>query len=115
MRLPAASEVAARLSPTEFVERLNHFYAVATKAIVARDGTVDKLLAHEVVAFFGTPYNDREHERRAVDAAEETIRAMDESWTGASIVAAAIGTGTAFVGNVGTVGSRDYSAVGAIV
>jgi len=115
LRLPSASEVASRLSPTEFVERLNRFYAVATRAIVARDGTLDKLLAHEVIAFFGTPYNEHEHERRAVEAAEETIRAMDDKWSGASLVAAAVGTGTAFVGNVGTVGSRDYSAVGAIV
>jgi class 3 adenylate cyclase len=115
MRLPAANEVAARLSPTEFVERLNHFYAVATKAIVARDGTLDKLLAHEVVAFFGTPYNAEAHERRAVEAAEETIRAMDDKWSGASLVAAAVGTGTAFVGNVGTAVSRDYSAIGPIV
>lgn len=88
---------------------------MATKAIVARDGTVDKLLAHEVLAFFGTPYNAEGHERRAVEAAEETIRAMDDKWSGASLVAAAVGTGTAFVGNVGAVGSRDYSAVGAIV
>lgn len=76
---------------------------------------MDKLLAHHVVAFFGTPYNDREHERRAVEAAEETIRAMDDEWAGRSLVAAAVGTGTAFVGNVGTAGSRDYSAVGALV
>jgi class 3 adenylate cyclase len=76
---------------------------------------LDKLLAHEVVAFFGTPYNEHEHERRAVEAAAETIRAMDDKWTGASLVAAAVGTGTAFVGNVGTLGSRDYSAIGAIV
>jgi len=76
---------------------------------------VDKLLAHEVVAFFGTPYNAVERERRAMDAAEETIRAMDDKWSGASLVAAAVGTGTAFVGNVGETGSRDYSAIGSIV
>jgi class 3 adenylate cyclase len=68
-----------------------------------------------VLAFFGTPYNAEGHERRAVEAAEETIRAMDDKWSGASLVSAAVGTGTAFVGNVGAVGSRDYSAVGAIV
>ncbi|MDP9246021.1 MAG: hypothetical protein M3O64_05140 [Chloroflexota bacterium] len=68
-----------------------------------------------MVAFFGTPYNAVEHERRALEAAEETIRAMDDAWSGTSLVAAAVGTGTAFVVNVGTVGSRDYSAVGAVV
>jgi len=97
------------------VDRLNQFYEIATNAIVTRDGTVDKLLPQEVIAFFGTPYNDKEHERRAVEAAEETIRAMDDRWTGAPLVAAAVGTGIAFVGNVGQQGSRDYSAVGAVV
>lgn len=88
---------------------------MATNAIVARDGTVDKLLPQEVIAFFGTPYNDRDHERRAFDAAAETIHAMEDRWTSAPLVAAAVGTGIAFVGNVGQHGSRDYSAVGAIV
>lgn len=82
---------------------------------MTRDGTVDKLLPEEVIAFFGTPYNDAEHERRAVEAAEETIRKMEDRWTSAPLVAAAVGTGVAFVGNVGQQGSRDYSAVGAIV
>lgn len=97
------------------MDRLNQFYEIATNAIVTRDGTVDKLLPQEVIAFFGTPYNDAEHERRAVEAAEETIRKMEDRWTSAPLVAAAVGTGVAFVGNVGQQGSRDYSAVGDIV
>jgi len=88
---------------------------MATDAIVARDGTVDKLLPQEVIAFFGTPYNDKDHEGRAIKAAQETIHAMEDRWTNAPLVAAAVGTGIAFVGNVGQHGSRDYSAVGAIV
>src|SRR2546430_10139191 len=108
MRLPAASEVAARLGPTEFVDRLNHFYAVATKAIVARDGTLDKLLAHEVVAFFGTPYNAEEHERRAVEAAEETIRAMDDKWSGGAFGAPAGRGGAAFARDARGAGARGH-------
>jgi class 3 adenylate cyclase len=97
------------------VERLNHFYEIATRAVVARDGTVDKLMSDEVIAFFGTPYNDREHALRAVEVSAEVIAAMEDQWSGTSAVAAAVGTGEAFVGNVGQGGTRDYTAVGQVV
>ena len=115
LRLPSAGEVARRLSATELVERLNRFYEIATKAVVARDGTVDKLMSDQVIAFFGTPYNEVAHAERAVDAATDVIVAMEDRWSGASQVAAAVGTGPAFVGNVGEGATRDYTAVGRMV
>jgi class 3 adenylate cyclase len=97
------------------VERLNHFYEAATRAVVARDGTVDKLLSDQVIAFFGTPYNEFEHAQRAVDAAADVMAAMEDRWSGAPLVAAAVGTGEAFVGNVGAGATRDYTAIGSMV
>src|SRR5712692_5792808 len=91
MGLPGAGEAAQRLSPTEMVDRLNHFYEIATRAVVARDGTVDKLMSDQVIAFFGTPYNDREHALRAVETAADVIVAMEDQWGGTSLVAAAVG------------------------
>src|SRR5438132_9542428 len=113
--LPGAGEAAQRLSPTKMAGRLNHFYEVASRAVVARDGTVDKLMSDRVIAFFGTPFNDREHALRAVEAAAAVIAAMESQWGETSLVAAAIGTGEAFVGNVGEGGTRDYTAVGRVV
>lgn len=83
--------------------------------MVARDGTIDKLLDEQVIAFFGTPWNEVEHERRAVEAAAEVIRGMSSFWGEAATVGAAVGTGLAFVGNVGERETRDYTAVGSIV
>ena len=82
---------------------------------MARDGTIDKLLDEQVIAFFGTPWNDVEHERRAIEAAAEVIRAMSSFWGEAATVGAAVGTGRAFVGNVGERETRDYTAVGSVV
>jgi len=82
---------------------------------VARDGTIDKLLDEQVIAFFGTPWNEVEHERRAVEAATEVIRGMSSFWGEAATVGAAVGTGRAFVGNVGERETRDYTAVGSVV
>ena len=82
---------------------------------MARDGTIDKLMSDQVIAFFGTPYNEHDHALRAVEAAADVIAAMEERWSGASLVTAAVGTGEAFVGNVGQGGTRDYTAVGQVV
>jgi class 3 adenylate cyclase len=113
--LPGAGEAAQRLSSIDLVARLNHFYEIATRAVVARDGTVDKLMSDQVIAFFGTPFNEREHTLRAVEAAAEVIVEMEDKWSGTSAVAAAVGTGKAFVGNVGQGGTRDYTAIGQMV
>src|SRR2546428_12533145 len=93
--LPGAGEAAQRVSPTEMVDRLNHFYEAATRAVVARDGTVDKLMSDQVIAFFGTPYNDREHALRAVEVATDAITARADQGSGASLGAPAGGTGQA--------------------
>jgi class 3 adenylate cyclase len=94
---------------------LNHFYEIATRAVVARDGTIDKLMSDQVIAFFGTPFNEDEHALRAVEATAAVMAAMQDRWSGASLVAAAVGTGEAFVGNVGQGATRDYTAVGKMV
>jgi len=86
-----------------------------TTAVVARDGTIDKLLDEQVIAFFGTPWNDVEHERRAIEAAADVIQGMTSFWGEAGTVGAAVGTGRAFVGNVGEHETRDYTAVGSVV
>ena len=104
-----------QLPPGDVVQRLNRFYELVTTAVVARDGTIDKLLDEQVIAFFGTPWNEVEHERRAIDAATEVIRGMSSFWGEAATVGAAVGTGQAFVGNVGERETRDYTAVGNVV
>lgn len=108
-------EASAKLAPGEVVQRLNRFYQRATQAVIDRDGTVDKLIGEEVVAFFGTPYNEHEHERRAVEAALEVIGSMESFWGTELLVSGVVGTGRAFVGNVGEGEMRDYTAVGQLV
>lgn len=108
-------EASAQLQPSEVVKRLNRFYQCTTQAVIERDGTVDKLLGEQVMAFFGTPYNQREHERRAVEAALEVIGSMESFWGTELLVGGVVGTGRAFVGNVGEGETRDYTAVGDLV
>jgi adenylate cyclase len=92
--------------------QLNRFYDVATKAIFRYDGTLDKLVGDQVMAFFGAPVYRGDHSQRALATALEIVR---EVMTGAEKdlrVGAGISTGEAFVGNVGGTDVTDYTVLG---
>ena len=57
------------MNPAEVATRLNRFYDIATNAIFRHDGTLDKLVGDEVMAFFGAPLHWQDHARRAVTTA----------------------------------------------
>ena len=92
---------------------MNRFYDIATQAIFRHDGTLDKLVGDEVMAFFGAPLNWQDHPRRAVATAVEIIRevaAMAEK--DRLQVGIGICSGEAFVGNVGGREVTDYTVLG---
>jgi adenylate cyclase len=85
---------------------------VATKAIFRYDGTLDKLVGDQVMAFFGAPLQREDHSQRALATAVEIVR---EVMTGAEAslrVGGGISTGEAFVGNVGGTDVTDYTVLG---
>jgi adenylate cyclase len=98
-------------SPAELALRLNRFYALATAAVFRRDGTLDKLVGDQVMAFFGAPIGQQDHARRAVETALEIVSGVMEEEEGLK-VGAGVATGEAFVGNVGGAGVADYTVLG---
>src|ERR1051325_3163690 len=92
--------LAERLSPANVAERLNRFYALASDAVFRRDGTLDKLVGDQVMAFFGAPIHESDHARRAVETALEIVREVMAEEAGLQ-VGAGVATGEAFAGNVG--------------
>ncbi len=107
------TSLAEQLSPAEVAARLNHFYDIATKAIFRHDGTLDKLVGDEVMAFFGAPLHWQDHPKRAVTTALEIMRevtALPEKDRLA--IGVGISTGEAFVGNVGGKDVTDYTVLG---
>ena len=111
------TELSERLPTPELVARLNRFYELASHAVFELDGTLDKMVGDQVMAFFGPPFRPKDHPRRAVRAAldiaanAESMSADGEGFR----VGAGIGTGEAFVGNVGEEEVRDYTAIGDVV
>jgi adenylate cyclase len=107
------TSLAERLPPTEIMQRLNRFYSLASNTIFDYDGTLDKLVGDQVMAFFGAPIQTQDHPERAVQAALRIVGEMNGVAGHEPLaVGAGIATGEAFVGNVGEGAVTDYTVLG---
>ncbi len=102
-----------QMDPAEVATRLNHFYELASNAIFRHDGTLDKLVGDQVMAFFGAPLNWQDHPRRAVATAVDIMREVAARPANDRLkVGIGICSGAAFVGNVGGKDVTDYTVLG---
>ena len=102
-----------QMEPLAVAARLNRFYEIATQAIFRHDGTLDKLVGDEVMAFFGAPLNWQDHSKRAVTAALEILRGVTALPEQERLeIGIGISSGPAFVGNVGGKDFTDYTVLG---
>jgi adenylate cyclase len=103
-----------KFQPTTVVVRLNRFYAVAARSVFALDGTLDKMVGDEVMAFFGAPFRPEDHATRAVQAALEIVSRTQSPADGTEglPVGGGVATGDVFMGNVGEREFRDFTVIG---
>lgn len=108
-----------RLSPTAFHAFLHFFYRLATQAIEAHDGIVDKIVGDEVIGLFFGGISGPQHQAAAVDAALHLAAQAsrpEATPSGPIPVGTAVHTGTAYVGGSGPVGVvEDFTALGDVV
>jgi len=112
----AASE---QLGPADVVAALNVYLDAMTTAIQDEDGTIDKFVGDEVMAFWGAPLEQPDHALRASRAALRILELIGDVMTrppasdlrieGAGV---GIATGPCLVGNVGSIRRLDYTAIG---
>ena len=97
--------------------RLNRFYDLAAKAVFELDGTLDKMVGDQVMAFFGAPYRFEDHRQRAVRAALTIVAAVERMAESGNLlrVGGGVGTGQAFLGNVAQGEVRDFTVIGDVV
>lgn len=106
------------LPPEEVVTFLNEYFTEMIDVIFTNHGTLDKFLGDGLMAVFGAPLDDPEHEAHAVGAALEMQRRLAklrERWHGEKAeIASGIGihTGDAIVGNIGSEQRMEYTAIG---
>ena len=111
------TSLSERLPSKELVSQLNRFYHLAAQAVFEQDGTLDKMVGDQVMAFFGAPFRPDDHPKRAVRAALDIVAGVESMAAGADSlhVGGGLGTGQAFVGNVGEGEVRDFTVIGDVV
>lgn len=105
-----STELAERVSPSEFSRLLNRFYDTAGRITVENDGIVDKFVGDEVMAIFIPALVQERHAARAIATAQQILKAVDELPIGIGIQ-----TGNAFVGAVGVAPHTELTALGDVV
>jgi adenylate cyclase len=106
--------------PEEVVDLLNEYFKEMTDIIFKWDGTLDKFVGDEIMAFWGAPADQPDHAELAVRCALDMLDSlfrMQEKWIkeGKDILDCGIGinTGEVLIGNIGAIGKKmDYTIIG---
>ena len=102
------------MAPAEYASHLNRFYAAATEVLIREDAIIDKLIGDEVMALFIPGICGPNYRERAVRAAFSLRKAVGyEDASGPWMpIGSGINSGMTFVGNVGSEGVVDFTALG---
>jgi len=110
--------LAERLSPQELVSLLNDLFTLLTQKILDRDGTIDKYIGDNVMAFWNAPLAIEGHEAACAKAALEMRAALKEFADSRDDVAqyielaTGLAMGEVLVGNIGSQQRFNYSVLG---
>jgi adenylate cyclase len=107
-----STPLAEQMSPSQFKQRIERFYVVATDILIEADAFVDRLVGDQVVGLFLPGMAGPDYTRKAVEAARNLVAGVAK--IAQLPVGAAVHAGVAFVGTVeGSSGvERDIAAVG---
>jgi len=108
-----------RFSPEEMVEFLNSYFSKMAEIVINNDGTLDKYIADNVMAFWGAPVEVKDQAFKACEASikmkeavEELNKELKEKGLAEIAINIGINTGTVVVGNVGSEKQTNYTVMG---
>jgi adenylate cyclase len=111
--------ISEKLDAQELAELLNEYLTDMTQIVFRFDGTLDKYIGDAVMAFWGAPFEDRDHATKSCHAALAMIsrlKEMQKKWKaeGKPVIDIGVGlsTGSASVGNMGSALRYGYTALG---
>lgn len=107
------------LPPHELTRLMNEILTPLTRIIHTHRGTIDKYIGDAVMAFWGAPLSDPEHERRALRAALDMIAALPKIQEGFQArgwpeirMGVGVHSGVMNVGNMGSEFRMAYTVIG---
>lgn len=107
------------MTPEEILSRLNEYFSAAIDTVFEFDGTLDKFIGDNVMAFWGAPLDDPDGERKAVACAvrlHHRIQELNERHEREGghpfHVCIGINSGQAVAGNIGSLRRMEYTVIG---
>jgi len=109
-----STQLGERLGPAEYASLLNRFYKAATETLIRHDAVIDKLIGDEVMALFIPGFCGPNYVQRAAEAGLALFHALgyQNAETPWMPIGAAVNSGKSYVGNVGSEGVIDFTALG---
>jgi adenylate cyclase len=109
-----STTLAESMSASDFRGLLDRFYGIATRAVVAHDGSVDKFVGDELVAIYFPLLSGQRHAEQAVATAKALFEATGHGRAATPWLplGAGVHTGPAWIGAVGDGERTDLTALG---
>jgi adenylate cyclase len=107
-----STQLAEKMSPTEFSMLINRFYNTTTSILFEHDAMIEKMVGDAITAFF-TPGFSKNHALSAIQSAEEIISATGHHAPSGPWVPLGIGihTGMAYIGSIRSNSGASHMAV----
>lgn len=113
------TSISEKLTPEELTNLLNTYLSAMSDIILAHGGTIDKYEGDAIIAFWGAPSVQKDHAKRALEAAMECQKKLEEmrpallKQSGRPMYhRIGLNTGHAVVGNMGSNKRFDYTMLG---
>jgi adenylate cyclase len=112
----ASTRLAETIGPKGIADLLNEFFLMATRAVFAHKGNVNKFIGDEVMAIFNAPVDLPNHAAAAVRCCLTMLDELERFNRGNPgrrfNVRCAVNTGPVVAGNVGTPTRMEYTVLG---
>ena len=111
--------ISEKMAPELLVQFLNEFFTMMTRTVLESEGTVDKYMGDNIMAFFGAPIVQPDHAVRSCKTALDMLtrlQALQGNWQSQGVppirIGVGINSGEMSVGNMGSEELFDYTIMG---